>query len=229
MDLTDKVIAFDADDTLWHNEINYRNAEREFARAMLPYCDSPEKTIRRLMEVEGRNLGLLGYGSKTFIIALVETALELSGGRLTARQTEEVIRIGKQMAAPPVQLFPDAERILQRLSVSHTLVLATKGDLKDQWDKIERSGLAPYFTHIEIMLEKDPARYRRLLQQLNLPPQRFVMVGNSFKSDIRPVVEIGASAIYIPAEITWVHEQVSEFGHPNILRLTRLRELEKFI
>ena len=228
MDFKNKIIAFDADDTLWHNEINYRNAEKEFARTMLPFCEQ-QRAIDYLMEVEGRNMELLGYGSKTFIIDMVEAALELSEGRATCEQIREIIGIGKRVVSPPMRVFPDVERTLQRFYPVCPLVLATKGDLKDQRNKIEKSGLGKYFFHIEIMLEKNEAEYGKLLKKLDIPPERCGMVGNSFKSDIRPVIALGASAVYIPREIAWVHDQTQEFEHPAILRLNHLRELEKFL
>lgn len=218
------VIAFDADDTLWHNEINFRNAEREFAQAMLPFCDG-QKAIGHLMEVEGRNIPLLGYGTKTFIIALVETAIELCNGKAPNELILKVMEIGKKTVRPQVKLYTHAEEVLAHFHQSNKLVLATKGDLKDQQYKIEKSGLAKYFSHIEIMSEKDCDSYNALLAKCNVPPENFVMVGNSFKSDIKPVLEIGASAVYIPSEIIWTHEIIEEFDHPNLIRLKSISQL----
>ena len=219
-----KVIAFDADDTLWHNEINFRNAEREFAQAMLPFC-SEERAVAHLMEVEGRNIPLLGYGTKTFIIALVEAAIELCGGKAPNELIIKVMEIGKKTVQPQMKLYEHAEQTLAYFYKTHKLVLATKGDLKDQQYKIERSGLAGYFSHIEIMSEKDVPAYRTLLSKCNVAPEEFIMVGNSFKSDIKPVLEIGASAVYIPSEIIWTHEVVEEFDHPNLVKLDSINQL----
>ena len=225
MDLTGKVIAFDADDTLWQNEINYRKAEREFAKVMLPFCKDEQQAIAYLMKVEGRNIPLLGYGSKTFIIALVESAMELSGHKADNRLIEKVIEIGKTTVSPKMELYPHVEEVLRKLGKSHRLVLATKGDLRDQQDKIRKSNLAGYFCHIEIMSEKDEENYLALIEKLGITPQRFVMVGNSFKSDIIPVLNIGASAIYIPSEIIWAHEKTEEFEDKNLLKQTSIKEL----
>ena len=222
------VIAFDADDTLWHNEINFRNAEREFAQAMLPFCDK-ERAINHLMEVEGRNIPLLGYGTKTFIIALVEAAIELCNGKAPNDLILKVMEIGKKTVTPQMKLYEHAEEILAHFSQSHKLILATKGDLKDQQYKIERSGLAKYFSHIEIMSEKDCYNYTALLNKCNISPDQFLMVGNSFKSDIKPVLEIGAKAVYIPSEIIWTHEVIEEFDHPNLIRLKSISELQKLL
>lgn len=220
------VIAFDADDTLWHNEINFRNAEREFAQAMLPFC-TKERAIAHLMEVEGRNIPLLGYGTKTFIIALVETAIELCGGNAPNDLILKVMDIGKKTVTPQMKLYDHAEQTLAHFSKSHKLILATKGDLKDQQYKIEKSGLAGYFSHIEIMSEKDCPNYLALMKKCNIVPENFLMVGNSFKSDIKPVIELGAKAVYIPSEIIWTHEVVEEFDHPNLIRLKNLDQLKE--
>lgn len=225
MDFKGKVIAFDADDTLWQNEINYRKAEREFARAMLPFCKNEEDAVAYLMKVEGRNIPLLGYGSKTFIIALAESAMELSDYKADCHLIKKVMDIGKKTVSPEMELYPHVEQVLQHLGRDHALVLATKGDLRDQQTKIEKSNLARYFSHIEIMSEKHEENYRELLRKLGIAPSQFVMVGNSFKSDIIPVLNIGASAVYIPSEIIWEHEKTEEFEAPNLIRLKSIKEL----
>lgn len=225
MDFKGKVIAFDADDTLWQNEINYRKAEREFARAMLSFCKNEEDAVAYLMKVEGRNIPLLGYGSKTFMIALAESAMELSDYKADCHLIKKVMDIGKKTVSPEMELYPHVEQVLQHLGRDHALVLATKGDLRDQQTKIEKSNLARYFSHIEIMSEKHEENYRELLRKLGIAPSQFVMVGNSFKSDIIPVLNIGASAVYIPSEIIWEHEKTEEFEAPNLIRLKSIKEL----
>lgn len=229
MDIRGKVIAFDADDTLWHNEINFRNAEREFAQAMLPFCKE-EEAIAHLMEVEGRNIPTLGYGTKTFIIALAEAAMELGGESIPNSKIREVMEIGKRTVCPKVELYPHAKEVLDLLyreqsRLGFRLVLATKGDLKDQQYKIGKSGLQDYFSHIEIMSEKDRRGYLSLMKRCGVEPEDFIMVGNSFKSDIKPVIELGGTAFYIPSEIIWVHEIVEEFDHPSLMRLESMKEL----
>ncbi len=227
---SDTILAFDADDTLWHNEIYFRRAEREFAESMLPFCNlSEQEIISHLMEVEGRNIPQLGYGSKTFIIALTECAIELCGGKAPNSLILKAIEIGKRCAAPKLQLYPGVEEVLSTLEGRCRLVMATKGDLKDQRHKIERSGLSHYFSHIEIMEEKCCDRYLELLRKCGGTPDNFIMVGNSFKSDIKPVLEIGAKAIYIPSEIIWVHEIVEEFQHPDLVKLDTIKKLPSLL
>ena len=230
LDLKDKIIAFDADDTLWHNEINFRNAEREFAQLMLPFS-SEEEAIEHLMRVEGRNIPTLGYGTKTFIIALAEAAIELGGNNLPNSVVLAAMEIGKRTVFPKVELYEDAKDVIEKLSglqkmLGFKLVLATKGDLRDQQYKVEKSGLGACFSHIEIMSEKDQAGYLSLLQKCGaMEAKNLVMVGNSFKSDIKPVLELGGTAIYIPSKILWVHEVVEEFDHPNLIKLESIAEV----
>lgn len=236
-DLRGKIVAFDADDTLWHNEINFRNAEREFAEAMLPFSDE-ERAIEHLMRVEGRNIPVLGYGTKTFIIALVEAAIELGGEEIPNETLLRVMEIGKKCVRPNVELYPNAREVIVGLSklqseLGFKLVLATKGDLKDQQYKIEKSGLGSYFSHIEIMSEKDREGYQALVNRCKLlfggeseiTAKDLIMVGNSFKSDIKPVVELGGKAFYIPSKIIWVHEVIEEFDHPSLVRLDSIAQM----
>lgn len=219
-----KLIAFDADDTLWVNEHHYRNAEHSFADMMSPYC-SHEKAIDALLQKEKENLPLLGYGSKPFIISLVECGIELSGGTLDNNQIKSLIALGKETIGRNMELYPDAEPVLQKLFGRYPLVLATKGDLKEQESKVERSGLMKYFTSIEIMSEKHQGNYLKIIDQHGLEPRDFVMVGNSFRSDILPVLEIGGNAVYIPSDIIWAHEVVEESSHPNLVKLENLTQL----
>ena len=219
-----KLIAFDADDTLWINEHHYRKAEERFGKMMERYC-TPEHANQILLRVEKDNLPLLGYGSKPFIISLIECGIEISGGRLTNDDVLELISIGKATIGQEIELYPQAEKVLKKLSAKYPLVLATKGDLKEQESKIARSGLKQYFSSIEIMSEKHSVNYMKIVNQHNLKPSEFLMVGNSFKSDILPALEIGAYAVYIPSEITWAHEVVDETEHPMLMKITELSEL----
>lgn len=212
-----KIIAFDADDTLWVNEYHYHNAENLFMEMMTKYTTS-EGARAALLKKERDNLPLLGYGSKPFIISLIECAIDLSKGTLTNSEVTELIRIGKNTIGQKIELLPNVEWVLKELHKKYPLVLATKGDLKEQESKIERSGLAGYFTSVKIMSEKNKESYSRIIESHNIEASEFLMVGNSFKSDILPVLEIGGKAIYIPAEITWEHEIVEEQDHPNLLK-----------
>jgi len=216
-----KLIAFDADDTLWMNEYHYRKAELEFCEKMQKYT-SAQTANELLLKREKQNLPLLGYGSKPFIISLIETAIEISKGVISAKEILELIEIGKETIGQPIELMPDVENVLSMLSLKFPLILATKGDLKEQESKIERSGLEKYFTSVEILSEKSSESYRRIIQKHSIKPENFLMVGNSFKSDILPVLEIGGNAIYIPSEIIWAHEIAQEIEHPRLKRADRL-------
>ena len=219
-----KLIAFDADDTLWANEHNYRRAEERFGKMMERYC-SAERANQILLRVEKDNLPLLGYGSKPFIISLIECGIEISGGKLTNDDVLELIAIGKATIGQEMELYPQAESILEQLSSKYLLTLATKGDLMEQESKIARSGLKKFFSHIEIMSEKNSENYLKIVRKHKLEPEQFLMVGNSFKSDIMPVLEIGAHAVYIPSEIIWAHEVVDEVDHPKLTKADKLSDL----
>jgi putative hydrolase of the HAD superfamily len=207
-----KVIGFDADDTLWVNEPFFRESERRFCGILKPYV--PEETANaELFKTEMRNMPLYGYGAKAFILSLIETAVRISGNKITANEIQQIIDLGKEQLNRPVVLLDGAENVLRSLQSHYRLILATKGDLLDQERKLEKSGLAPYFHHIEIMSDKQPENYRKLIKHLDIAPNEFVMIGNSVKSDILPVLEIGGKAIHVPFEITWEHEQVHENNH----------------
>lgn len=218
-----KIIAFDADDTLWVNEYHYHNAEKLYVELMSKYC-TKEEAGRVLLRTEKDNLPLLGYGSKPFIISLIESAIELSGGKISNGEIKQLIEIGKNTIGQKIELMPNVVDVLKKLSTKYPLVLATKGDLKEQESKIERSGLAQYFSSVRIMSEKNKKSYRQIIESHNIAANEFLMVGNSFKSDILPVLEIGGYAIYIPADITWEHEIVEEKDHPNLIKAHVLSE-----
>lgn len=216
-----RIVAFDADDTLWINEYHYRKAEERFGRLMEQYTSS-EEANEILLKREKQNLPLLGYGSKPFIISLVESGIEISNGTLSNDQILELISIGKETIGQPLELLPEVTQVLELLRKKYPLILATKGDLKEQESKIERSGLGKYFSHIEIMSEKNRESYLKIINRHNIKPENFLMIGNSFKSDILPVLEIGGNAIYIPSEIIWAHEVTEEIEHPRLKRAERL-------
>ena len=223
-----KLIAFDADDTLWVNELNYRNAEAKFVTLMEPYTTA-ENAIAVLFRIEIANLPLLGYGSKPFIISLIESGTELSNGRLSNNEILQLIAIGKETMERPMNVYPDVEEVLSSLSEKYPLVLATKGDLKEQESKIERSGLKKYFAETEIMSEKCPESYLKMIKAHNISPQEFLMIGNSFKSDILPVLGIGAKAIYIPCDLTWAHEVAEEIEHPNLIKVAAIKDILQYM
>lgn len=204
-----KVIGFDADDTLWVNETYYREAELEFAKLLSQY-ETANKIDQELFKVEMNNLDLYGYGIKSFILSMVESALQLSNNDISTQSISSILEIGKDMINKPIELLDSVEEVLYTLSKTYRLILATKGDLLDQERKLERSGLTQYFHHIEVLSDKKEANYSKLLNHLDITPQEFLMVGNSLKSDILPLVNIKAHAIHVPFHTTWVHEQVSE-------------------
>jgi putative hydrolase of the HAD superfamily len=202
-----KVIGFDADDTLWVNEPYYRETELAFCRLLLNY--QPEDVImKKLFEVEMKNLRLYGYGTKAFMLSLIETALLVSENSIRPETIGEIIALGKSQINRLNEILPGAEKVLKELSGKYRLILATKGDLLDQERKLSNSGLLGYFHHIEIMSDKKTENYRQLLKHLDILPSEFLMVGNSMKSDIQPVLELGGNAIHIPFHTTWIFEDV---------------------
>ena len=203
-----EIIAFDADDTLWDNEIFYIQAKEQFVKLLSNYQD-PDKVEQLLDEIEVDNVAIYGYGIKSFMLSMAETALEISDGRITGMEMAGVLDLGRQMLSRPVELFRHTEEVLVQLSKDWELMLLTKGDIFEQSKKIERSGISAYFRYIEITGEKTKASYQSLLERRRLDPRKFLMVGNSLKSDILPVIELGGQAVYVPYKNTWSHEQAS--------------------
>jgi len=200
-----KVIGFDADDTLWANEPFYQDVEKEFCQIMKPYLTEKE-TSEELFKTEMQNLEIYGYGAKGFLLAMIETSLRATEGKITSAEINQILDIGKTLLTMPIQLLEGVENVLQKLQGSYKLILITKGDLLDQERKLQKSGLIDYFHHIEIMSDKHENNYKKLLARLDIQPEEFLMVGNSIKSDILPVINIGAKAVHIPFEVTWQHE-----------------------
>lgn len=200
-----EVIAFDADDTLWHNERLYLNAQAKF-KQLLAHYHSPEWIDERLYQAEMRNLQHFGYGIKAFALSMIETAVELTEGRITGGDIQTIIDSAKEMLAAEVELLEHVAETIANLANSYPLMVITKGDLRDQELKIARSGLAQYFRHIEIVSDKSRESYHVLLQRYGIAAERFLMVGNSLRSDILPVLALGASAVYVPHQFTWLHE-----------------------
>ena len=223
-----KFVAFDADDTLWVNENYFREAEHAFCHLMMDWLPH-EKTADEHFKTEMQNLELFGYGAKGFALSLIETAVRISDGKITGRQVQQIIDIVKRLLARPVELLPDVPEVLRTLKEKYTLVLATKGDLLDQQRKIAKSGLAEYFAHTEIMSDKRPQDYVRLLQRLGAGAQEFVMVGNSLKSDVLAPLETGAYAVYVPYPIIWKHECTPEPQSPRYYKAEKLRDILRFL
>ena len=224
------LIAFDADDTLWENEVYFETAKDRF-KDMLASDRDPEWTERELYEAEMRNLAHYGYGIKSFTLSMIETALDLTKGAVTGRQIRQILDYGKELLQMPIEPLPHVEEVLTHLSQVRPLMLLTKGDLFDQESKIARSGLADYFTHIEIVSKKNKKTYSALLQRHDIQPADFCMVGNSLKSDILPVVALGGHAVYVPYYTTWLHERVepSEAERQQYHQIAHLGELPRLL
>jgi putative hydrolase of the HAD superfamily len=200
------VIAFDGDDTLWHNETMFVVTQHRFHELLAAHVADSAHLDERLHEREMANLRLFGYGIKGFTLSMIETAIEVSDGRVSADEIQALIDAGKSMLRYPVDLLDGVTEVLEELATGYRLLLITKGDLFDQESKIARSGLARWFSAIEILSEKDPAAYRRILDRHDIDPASFLMVGNSPRSDIAPVTAIGGQAVLIPYPLTWAHE-----------------------
>ncbi|HPS24934.1 MAG TPA: HAD family hydrolase [Bacteroidales bacterium] len=223
--MTTKVIAFDADDTLWVNEPYFQETEKIFCKLMDNYLP-PAETSRELLKTELKNISLYGFGVKSFVLSMIETAARVSDGQADMELAGKIIEMGQALLRKPVELLDGVKEVLQELNGTYYLVLATKGDLLDQERKLQKSGLDKYFHHIEIMSDKKEEDYRKLFKRLNCRPEHFLMVGNSYKSDILPVLELGGYAIYIPYHTTWAHEQADEeIESPNCYKINCFSEL----
>ncbi|WP_299381285.1 HAD family hydrolase [uncultured Lacinutrix sp.] len=225
-----KVIGFDADDTLWVNETYFRDAESEFAK-LLNRFETENKIDQELFKMEMKNLPVYGYGVKGFVLSMVEMALELSNNTVSNTTISKILDIGKDMINKPVELLDGVEEVLAELSKNYKLIVATKGDLLDQERKLEKSGLLDYFHHIEVLSDKKEDNYSKLLKRLDIEPEAFLMVGNSLKSDILPLINIKAHAIHVPFHTTWAHEQVKEMdtNGKDYKTLNSLLELPKLL
>jgi putative hydrolase of the HAD superfamily len=200
-------IAFDADDTLWHSESLYANAQAVYRSVLRPYARA-EISNRVLHETEMRNLAIYGYGVKGFALSMLEAALEVSEWQISGSEVQQVLNVAKHMLRTEVELLAGVAEVIAQLAETYPLMLITKGDLAHQEAKIEQSGLKQYFRSIEIVTDKTPQSYAALLARHHIEPSRFLMIGNSLRSDILPVLEIGGQAVHVPYAITWTHEHV---------------------
>jgi len=220
-----QVIAFDADDTLWVNETYFREADDKFCALLEDYL--PHHSVaKELFYTELQNIPHYGYGVKGFMLSMIETALRVSDKKIDPLVIEKAIQYGKDLLDKPIELLDGIEEVLHQLKKKYRLVVATKGDLLDQERKLKKSGLAEYFHHIEIMSDKREADYRKLIGHLDIDPVHFLMIGNSLKSDVLPVLAIGGHAIHIPYHTTWAHEQIDHaVEHVNFRELASARDL----
>lgn len=221
-----KAVIFDADDTLWSNEPLFREAEDHFFRTMSDY-GTREWLNAELYKTEMANMGELGYGAKAFIISMIETAVRVSCGKVNADMIISIEQKGREILKNPAIPLPGVVETLSRIRESgrYLMAILTKGELLDQNNKIDRSGLRKYFDYVDVVNEKVPEVYSELCRRLKVTPEQMLMMGNSFKSDIDPVLRIGGSGVYIPSEMTWQHEKIDEYEHQCLVRAERFSDL----
>ncbi|CAN5465925.1 HAD family hydrolase [soil metagenome] len=205
-----EVIGFDADDTLWSSEDSFHAAEQRFVELLDPFTPDGIDLDAALHATERANLAISGYGVKAFTLSMVQAAVSVSDGRVPSSVIGELVELGHSMLTETVQLLPHVPEVLAALGTSHRLVLVTKGDLVHQTRKITTSGLDHHFEYVEVVLEKDPGTYDRILRHVGVEPRRFCMVGNSVRSDILPVLALGAHGVHVPYHLTWAHERVDD-------------------
>jgi putative hydrolase of the HAD superfamily len=224
-----KVIAFDADDTLWVNEPLYREAESKFCDLLQDYL--PHHSVNQeLYKTELSNIEVYGFGIKSFTLSMIETALEVSAKTISLEVIEKILGLGRKMLELPIELLDGVEEVLQKLNGKYRLVMATKGDLRDQARKLANSGLERYFHHIEIVADKTEAEYLKLIRHLDIDTSEFLMIGNSLKSDILPVINIGGHGFHVPYHITWEHDKLDlKLEHPNFRQLAHIREVLEYV
>jgi putative hydrolase of the HAD superfamily len=220
-----KIIAFDADDTLWHNEPYFDEAQERFCVLFQDYA-SHQEILGLILNHQINNLPLYGFGIKAFTLSMIETALKLTHQQISGKGIEQILTIGKELLEKPVELLPNITAVLEQLHGKYKLVVATKGDLKDQHRKLHVSGIGAYFHHIEVMSDKTELDYQKMLGRLECKPEDFLMIGNSLKSDILPVLNIGGHAIHIPYHTTWAYEKIDfEIEHNNFKSIATIRDL----
>ncbi len=225
--LASMIVAFDADDTLWHNEDQFADTHRAFEALLAPWA-SADAVDRRLFETEMRNLSRYGYGAKSFMLSMTETAIEISDGEITGDRIGRILDLGRAILDRPIELLSDVPDVLDALA-HHTLMLITKGDLHAQHARIAESGLADRFWRIEVVADKNRATYANLLERHGIATDEFVMVGNSMRSDVLPVIELGARGVHVPYHVTWAHEADHADHDHDVPRLERLGDLPDLI
>ena len=220
-----KIIAFDADDTLFVNEPYFQETEQKFCALMSDYL-SHQGLSQELFKTEIANLDLYGYGIKGYILSMIEAAMQISNNTLSVEVIGKIIELGKELLQKPIELLDGVEDTLKALQGNYKLIVATKGDLKDQQRKLHDSGLGPYFHHIEVMADKQEVNYEKLLKRLEINADEFFMIGNSLKSDVLPVLNIGGHAVHIPFHTTWEHEKIHhKVEHPNFKTLEKISDV----
>jgi len=208
--MTIEMIAFDADDTLWHAEIIFKEAQDKFCQILSAWHD-PESIHKALFDIETRNISLYGFGVKSYSLSMIESAVALSDGEITGNTIKDVLKIGQDMLNTEFTLIAGVKETLETLSGDYPLMVITKGDLLEQTTKVNRSGLTAYFSAIEVVSNKSQRAYHQIMKKFDLNPHNFMMVGNSLPSDIQPVLSLGGTGIHIPADTTWAHELMDDF------------------
>jgi putative hydrolase of the HAD superfamily len=228
-----EVVAFDGDDTLWHSESHFVDAHARFVALVSPYVDGDPSVIdERVVATERANLAIYGYGAKAFTLSLIESAIELTGGRVTSSEISAILDLGKRLLDHPVELLDGVEEVVARLADDgYRLIVVTKGDLFHQEAKVAGSGLADRFSRVEIVSEKDVSTYRRVMGEASVAPEDFLMIGNSVRSDILPVIELGGHAAHLPYRYTWELEHVadSDAERMGFHELTSIRQVPELL
>ena len=220
-----KIIAFDADDTLWHNEPYFDEAQERFCQLFQDYASSQE-ILGLILNHQVKNLPLYGFGIKAFTLSMIETALHITSNQISGNGIEKIITIGKDLLQKPVELLPNVEYVLKELHGKYKLVVATKGDLKDQHRKLHDSGIGHYFHHIEVLSDKTELDYEKMFGRLECKAQDILMIGNSLKSDVLPILNLGGFGIHIPYHTTWEYEKINfKIEHENFLALTNVKDV----
>lgn len=223
------LIAFDADDTLWHSEDGFRHAEETFVQMIEPYAPEGVDVMAALTATERANLPVYGYGVKAFTLSMVQAALTISRDTVPPTVIGSLVDLGRSLLLEPVRLLDGVPEVLAEVGRTHRLILITKGDLIHQTRKVTTSGIDHHFEHVEIVLEKDPETYDRVLRSLHLDPTRFCMVGNSVKSDILPVLTLGGHAVHVPYHLLWELEHVDHEHDHDVVELVSLRDLPAWL
>lgn len=223
-------IVFDADDTLWANETRFREAERKAAEALASYCDA-DTMSSLLYSIEVKNMADYGFGAKAFVLSMLETAVSISNGKVSGKEVQKILEAGRWLLHNPATPLAGVEETLRRLKKEgrYRMAVLTKGDLLDQERKLQRSGLLKYFDYVEITSDKSVKEYSSLCKKLGIDIKNMAMVGNSFKSDIAPVLELGGVGIHIPFEVIWELEKMEEYDHPNLFKLKEFKDLESLL
>lgn len=220
-----KTIAFDADDTLWHNEPYFDEAQERFCQLFQDFASSQE-ILGSILNHQVKNLPLYGFGIKAFTLSMIETALQLTNHNISGKGIEQIMTIGKDLLQKPVELLPNVESVLLELKGKYKLIVATKGDLKDQHRKLHDSGIGAYFHHIEVLSDKTELDYEKMLGRLDLQAEEFLMIGNSLKSDVLPILNLDGYAIHIPYRTTWEYEKIDfEIEHENFKSFASIEEI----